>query len=703
MNTFHSGLNARRLRQRLRETAVGDPTAARNPGMLGRLAERAPEESGFMLIEVIVSALIVAFIVIATFNGFDAASKATANQRWQSEAELLAAQSQEQLRTEPATALDALESKSHVYTKEVNGTPFSITQEAKSVNAKATGTGCNGTETSKENGANIEIASSVSWPILAQEKRAALKEVSIITPPTGSSLEVNVTNGATTPVSGVTAIATFLPTGGGGFQKAEGTTNSTGCVVLSGLNTTLATVEIPEKANFVTTSGKLQYPPKTISIAPNITTQDGVSYAEGGKITAQFTYEGVEKLWEGKEIKSETFVVANGSIPAAPQWEEGSTAFKIQGTGEEEYEALTGTYAETAATATATKYAFGDLFPFAAPWAVYAGDCPANKPASGYEASGNPLVTQGGNTLVKVPLSRTEVSIWKGSSSANKGSPENERLGPVTITNTGCKSYETPANASGLAWIHEQTQTSLTGHLEEPFQPFGAFTLCMVDKKLAKPKTFTVSYTNSTATGTAPQIYLEQRTEAELATAKSAEATAKATRQTELKAAETEKGTAESELTKLKTAETARVKEEGEAPAKKVAAAATEEATKWTPRKTAEEAEIAKWKKQEETGKPSKLTKAERTAKETAYKLNREKENNNERSARETTENNAKTARVDAEAARPGEEATWKAKKSTAEATITKVGNEETTAAGTREAREKEEGTGVLVEPGEKC
>lgn len=703
MNTFHSGLNARRLRQRLRETAVGDPTAARSPDVLGRLAQRAPEESGFMLIEVIVSALIVAFIVIATFNGFDAASKATANQRWQSEAELLAAQSQEQLRTEPATALDALESKPHTYTKEVNGTPFTITQEAKSVNAKATGTGCNGTEASKENGANVEIASSVSWPVLAQEKRVALKQVSIITPPTGSSLEVNVTNGASTPVSGVTAIATFLPTGGGGFQKAEGTTNSTGCVVLSGLNTTLATVEIPEKANYVTTSGKLQYPAKSISIAPNITTQDGVSYAEGGKITAQFTYKGSEKEWEGKAIKSETFVVADGSIPASPQWEEGSTAFKIQGTGEEEYEALTGTYAETAATATATRYAFGDLFPFAAPWAVYAGDCPANKPASEYEASGNPLVTQGGNTLVSVPLSRTEVSIWKGSSSANKGSAENEHLGPVKITNTGCKSYELPANASGFTWVHEQAQTSLTGHLEKPFQPFGAFTLCMVDKKLAKPTTYTVSYTNSTATGTAPQIYLEQRTEAELATAKSAEATAKTNRQTELKAAETEKTTAETELANIKAAQTTRVKEEEEAPAKKTAAEAAEKAGKWETRKKAEEKEIEKWKEQEKTGKPSKLTKAERTAKEAAYKTNREKEDNTEKGARETTENNAKAARVAAEAARPGEETTWKGKKTTAEATINRVASEETTATGTREAREKEETTGVAVAAGEAC
>ena len=515
--------SARRLLRRARVAAAA-PLAA-GAARMRRLSSDAQAESGFMLIEVIVSALLVALIVVATLNGFDGASKGAADERWQSEAELLAAQSQEQLRTDSADALDALESNPHVYTQEVNGTKFTITQEAKAVNAKSTGTGCSGSEASKENGANIEISSSVTWPVLAAAKRPAVKDVSIITPPTGSALEIDVTNGGLTPVSGVTAIATFLPSSGGGYQRAEGTTGAAGCIDLTGIDATSATVEIPEVPGYVTTAGKLKYPTQEVSIAPNITTPDHVTYAKGGRITAQFEWKGSTKPeWEGKThtVKGDTFVVANNQIPSGEtDWEVGSTSFEYESGGEEQYKALTGSYAETATTAAAAKYTYGNLFPFEQPWTVYAGDCPANKVGTEAEATGGATVKQGEATVIKVPMSRTELTIYTGSSSSSRGSTEGEHLGPVKITNTGCKNYETPLNATGLAWVHEQSQTSTEGHLENPFQPFGAYTLCMVDKGLKK--TYTISGTNSTAEGTKPEIFLGQRTEAEWATLRSEE------------------------------------------------------------------------------------------------------------------------------------------------------------------------------------
>src|SRR4051794_24125472 len=65
-------------------------------------------EDGFLLVEVLVSAMLVALIVTATFNGLDVANRLTADQRRHDTASILAAQSQEQLRTEPASALNAL-------------------------------------------------------------------------------------------------------------------------------------------------------------------------------------------------------------------------------------------------------------------------------------------------------------------------------------------------------------------------------------------------------------------------------------------------------------------------------------------------------------------------------------------------------------------------------------------------------------------
>jgi Tfp pilus assembly protein PilV len=685
MQSLLVAVRVRAHRQRWCRSVIG-PSRTRRWTSSGPAAPAGSvgSEEGFLLIEVIISAFLVALIVIGTFNGFDAVSRSTADQRRHSEAALLAAQSEEQLRTDPATALDALESAPHAYTKEVFGTTYTITQEAKPVNAKGTSTGCKGTESSKENGANIQISSSVTWALLLAAKRPAVKQVSIITPPVGSSLEVDVTNGATTPVAGVTAVAKFLPTGSSSYDTVEGTTGSAGCVVFTGLESTLATVEIDEKTNFVTTSGKLKYPTKEVSIAPNITTSDPVTYDEGGRVTAKFTYKGATE-WEGKPVKSDTFVVANTSIPAGyAKFELGSTAFEYQTTGEQPYKALTGTYASTATTATATKYSNGDLFPFGQAWTVYAGDCPADKVSSEAEVSGGATVTAGGNTEVKVPLSRTEASIWTGANSSSKGAADKEHLGPVKITNTSCESAETPDNASGRAFVHEQSQTTTEGHLEDPFQPFGSYTLCLVDKSLKK--TYTVSETNSTATGTTPQIYLGQRTETEDAENKAKETEAKTKRETaetEAKAAKTKR---EKEETEAKTKETKAEKEKAQETSRK-----SDETTEAAERKT--------WEEEEKHQKFPYITAAERTTKVTAQTTARTK--------RETTEGTERTKWATEEAEAKTAKEKREKEETEAKAPREKREKEETEAKTAKEAREKEEATEkaskVTVASGETC
>ena len=158
------------------------------------------------------------------------------------------------------------------------------------------------------------------------------------------------TNGASTPVPvpGVTVTAKYIPVEAGSPASAEGTTGSGGCVVFTAIPSTLATVEIAEKLGFVTTSGAL-IPSKKLTLAPNITTHDPVTYAEGGGLTAQFTYKG-ETTWEGKEVRGDTFVVYNANL-VSPSFEVGSTVFKYEAGGEEKYQAMTGTYKAQASTA----------------------------------------------------------------------------------------------------------------------------------------------------------------------------------------------------------------------------------------------------------------------------------------------------------------------------------------------------------------
>jgi len=635
------------------------------PRPIDAVMARVSSEGGFLLVEVIISALLVAIIVVATFNGFDAANRLTIDQRRHAEAALLASESQEKLRTDPATALDALETAPHKYEVEVGATKYKVTQEAKPVNGGGSSTGCSVNESSRENGANIQISSSVTWALHEAAKQPPVKQSTIITPPVGSALEVDVSNGGSPKLAaaGVTASAKYTPVGSSFTNTAEGTTGAAGCVILTGLAATSATVEIAEKPNFVTTGGTLKYPTKEVSIAPNITTQYAVSYDEGGRITAEYTYKG-ETSFEGQPVTGNTFVVSSEFIPAGdPTFQTGSQEFKYQGGGEEKYEAVTTTAGPTATTAAGAKYAKGDLFPFSAPWTVYAGDCPNNGTYKEAEVPGGAVVTPGSNPTVKVPLSRVNLTVNDGTY-AKPGTVESVPA-EVSITNTECEGSETPNNAFAASLVHAQL-TNSSGHLEHQFQPFGKAKLCVYDK--AAKRAYTANYTNSNAEGTTLNAYFGQRSKAER---EAEEAPPRKKRETEETEAKTAKTKRETEETEAKTAKETRETEE-----------ATQASAKTT-REAKEAKERKEWLEKEEGKKLPKISKAEREAKEKAQTTTRETDEKNETKAKEKRATEEATAQTAKE----------KREKEETEATTAKEKRtkEETEAKALKATREKEE------------
>jgi Tfp pilus assembly protein PilV len=527
---------------------------------LSRLPRPASDD-GFMLIEVMISAMLVGLIVVATFNGFDVVNRVSADQRHHDQAAVLASQSQEQLRSDPASALDTLESIPHTYTRAVEGTTFTITQEAKPVSASGQSTGCSFNETSAQTGAYIQITSSVTWPQLAATSRLIVKQSSLITPPTGSDLEVDVNNGASIPagVPGVTASAKFIPAESSGFDTIEGTTGSAGCVVLTGIQATNATVAIAEKPGFVTPNGTLKVPTKEVTIAPNITTHYPVTYNEAGKITAEFTYKG-ETTLAGKPVQSDTFVAYNVKIPAEPKFEVGAPENNfeyIEVSGEEEYKALTTIFSTLATTPHGAKFTGGDLFPFSEKWQVYAGDCPANSVESvtaTTEKIANPtvVVEPGHNPTVKVPLSYVTLNVKKGS--AAKPSAFETTTYPVTITDASCASAAVPNNAFAANLKHAQS-TSTEGHLSSPFQPFGKYELCLA---VNKKRLYRASYENTTVNGSERTIYPAELTKAEYETEEATERTTWKTKEAEGKLTKAER------LAKEATQKTEKTKREAE-------------------------------------------------------------------------------------------------------------------------------------------
>ena len=445
------------------------------------------------LIEVLISSLIVGIVTLGTFAGFDALGKSDADQRKHNEATVLAAQSQEALRSDPATALNELISQGgHTYTQTIQGTKYTIKQAAQFETGSGATATCNAAAGHSSEASNyIRVSTAVSWSSLGKS-RPPVTENSLITPPVGSALEVDVTNGAKTEtaVSGVTVLA----------EGVETTTGENGCVIYNGIPSTTVSVEA-SKFGYVTKSGAYKYVAKEVSIAPNVITHSGIFLAQGGSIKANFKYNK-----GATPVTGDTFVAANNEIGVNPETMAG--AVEVVFNSESAYATVPGKYGEKAKTPIESlHYPTGDLFPQPRAWAVYAGDCAANNPEKykGSPEPGSATVTPGGEAVTSVPMSLVTLNVYKGT----KATPESlvTTSYPITIVNLSCTTplAATPNNAYKANYEHPNSSTT-TGHLTNAYQPFGKFKLCLTKEA---GKIFASTYTNSTEAGSTVNIYLK--------------------------------------------------------------------------------------------------------------------------------------------------------------------------------------------------
>jgi prepilin-type N-terminal cleavage/methylation domain-containing protein len=463
-------------------------------------------EGGFTLIEVVIASLLVGIVTLATFTGFDVLGRYDASQRHHDEATVIAAQAEESLRSDPALALDELanaSAHSHVYTQTVQGTKYTVTQSAEFETGSNTTPVCGTSSGGSAEASNyVRTSAYVTWN--GAPKGRGVTETSIITPPVGSALEVDVTNGAKTeaPVPGVTVIADGI----------EATTNENGCVIYNGIPATTTELEV-YRYGYVTKGGAHDYVSKSISIAPNVITHVPVTLAPGGYITATFRYKG-GTLWTHKNnagsnisetVTGDTFVAQNNEL-GAPELIAGSTGFLFNAASN--YTTVPGTYKATASTPIeSAHYPTGDLFPLQSAWTDYAGDCSLNNPTKYGEAvEPGATVIGGTGSSVYVPMSYVTLNVYKGVKTTEGFTPTPEL--PVKITNLSCTVplAPTPNDAYQANYEHHNT-TNAEAHLTAPFQPFGKFKLCLWNKTLAK--TYTSTYTNSTAKGSEVNIFLE--------------------------------------------------------------------------------------------------------------------------------------------------------------------------------------------------
>jgi Tfp pilus assembly protein PilV len=689
-------------------------------------------EGGFALIEVITSALLVGLIVMGTLSGFEAADSSSTNDKLQNEAAVLAAQSQDQLRSAPASALEILATSPHTYTQVADGVTFTIKQEARFVGGPEGSSGCSVTEHKSQITNALRITSTVSWERTIG-KAAPVVESSVVTPPTGSALQVDVGNApaATAGVSGVLVVVKYTAAGSSTVSTLEATTPNAGCVVFGAIPATAATVEIPEQANYVRPNGTQYIAPEEVTLAPNTTTYHEVTYQRGSAITAEFTYKEATKYThannkgesESEEVLSDTFVVTNSDMKTPPDYEVGSTHGELMASNL--YQPIPGSptsqepywYQRTSTSPETTKYTDGNLFPFPesegeGQWTAFAGDCLANDPKTLGIAEA-PLeqhwIAPATPKTFKVPVSRLSLNVYKGTegevnalgSQAAKDL-ETSHAHLVTIIDKSCAGVtQEPNNETGVSFAHTQDTTTgeaKGGHLEFPFQPFGAYELCVYEE--TSRKTYTVTGEDLSFAGTSQNIFLKQRSTKERAeskaseeakekatenTRKSEEASTKAARETSEAPAkekrEKEEATEKSTREKQEAAQTKWQSEE----ATEKSTRETQEKEKATREKTEEE-ERKKWKSQEEGKTSPKISKEERKQKEKTQTKTREADEAAEKTAREKRESEEATTK----ATREKEEAAKVTREKEEAATkTTRTKEEEARAAAVKKEEEK--------------
>lgn len=346
----------------------------------------AESESGFVLIEILVSALILAIVAGAVFTVLQSTTRSVADQRRHSIAQALAQEDQARLRTMRISALNRLKTTKSVT---VDGSTYTVESVGTFVNNTTGTVSCAKGQTSAD---YVQITSSVTWPGLG--KRPAVTMQSIIAPSNGSlnalhgTLTINAVNGAGAPLAGVGLSLS-------GTATASGSTNSEGCANFADMPPGKYTLT-PSAPGLVGVSGEAPKSQSAEVVSSSTKTVD-LRYDLPGALQVQFEHR-VGSTSTFKAAKMDSLYVYHGEMGTLGK------AFLTSGGAR-----------EPQVTATS-------LFPFATGYKVYAGACDLNNPnpkdekeAPGAPATGTVLAPSGKTAApVTIKVPSLEVTVREG-------------------------------------------------------------------------------------------------------------------------------------------------------------------------------------------------------------------------------------------------------------------------------------------------
>jgi Tfp pilus assembly protein PilV len=397
-------------------------------------ADRLAAETGDTLIEVIISAVLIALVVIATTTGLNSTNRATALDRARSEADALAQQAEEELRSEPVAKLSELHRIQVVEEGNTKGgkTKYTITSTSTYIADASATSSCS---SSTPHADYLQTTSAVTWPSMGVTK--PVSESSIISPPPGSALIVQVTEdgnaleGALVSATGPTPAATA--------HTLE--TSSDGCAILAltpgnyELNVSKAGYVDP---NWYPNTHEDLSTTRSAYLSPFLvaetTTKEAYDLGRAGTLEVGF-------LSGSTPAEGDSFVAFNSFM----------SAFKQIGT--------IGAYKPTIAS---EKIVYP--YPESSPYTVYAGSCEADSPGKFGVEPATVVVPPGATGAVSVPLPPVNIRVMSGTSAGEPGTlVENAR---ASTTDEGCD-------------VKRSFTTTSSGALPRPGLPFGKYAMCV--------------------------------------------------------------------------------------------------------------------------------------------------------------------------------------------------------------------------------
>jgi type II secretory pathway pseudopilin PulG len=255
---------------------------------LSRALPDPRSSSGFALIEVLMSSMLVAVIAAATFTGFDVSNRVTGEERARNEAVLLAHQDEERLRGLSVYQLSGLnETKTNEL--KYNGISYTVTSKGKYVSDTSSEASCGG---EGQNADYIQTVSEVKWPGL--KTRPAVVETGLIAPQVGGSVLVQIRDDKAKPTGGMTTTLTG-PKPSAASESYVSPEN--GCVIFGSAEPGEFTVKVFQ-AGYVEKDGNSEPPAaeQVLNVNNGKTTKKIFEFAKAGLLNVKFKTPG-GKAW----------------------------------------------------------------------------------------------------------------------------------------------------------------------------------------------------------------------------------------------------------------------------------------------------------------------------------------------------------------------------------------------------------------------